>query len=136
MKNPEAIRIAVALWNCFRDGEWEEARQLLDDDFEAIWPQSREIIKGPDNFIRVNRQYPGTHKIEVTNTLHHLDRWDYIDHVATETFIETIHPDGKVHSLYVTSFFEIQEERIVKVREYRADTSPAPERRKHLVEEY
>jgi hypothetical protein len=136
MKNPEAIGIAVSLWHCFRDGKWDEARKLLADEFEAVWPQSREIIKGPDNFIRVNREYPGTHKIQVTNHLHHLDRWEFVDHVATETFIETTDPDGKVHSLYATSFFEIQEEKIISLREYWADTYPAPEWRKHLVEKY
>lgn len=133
---PTTILAMNSLWNCFGECRWNDARKLLGDNFEAAWPQSRETIKGPDNFIRVNSEYPGTHKIQVKNTIHHLDKWERIEHVVTETFIETIDPDGKQHSLYATSFFEIQEGKIIKMREYWADTYPAPEWRKHLVERY
>lgn len=140
MKNPEAISIAVNLWNCLQAGRWDDARQLLGEDFEAIWPQNREIVTGPDKFIRLNREYPGSYKIEITNTLHHLDKWDWIDHVVTVTFIEPKYIGaplaGKVPSLYAISFFEIEEEKIVKMQEYWAETFPAPEWRKHLVENY
>lgn len=123
-------------WRHFNDREWAKARELLHEDFEAYWPQSRELIKGPDNFIRLNREYPGTHKIQIThNSMHHLDRWDFIHHVATEVFIKSKMPDGKEQSVYGISFFEIDDEGLIlRAREYWGDTYAAPEWRKHLVE--
>jgi len=133
VKIEPAIEIATSLWHHIKDGEWEKARALLADDFEAYWPQSRELIKGPENFIRINREYPGTHKIEIYDTLHRLDRWDFVDHVITEVYIQSKFPDGKETNLYAISHFEIEEEKILEIKEYWAETYPAPEWRKHLV---
>lgn len=66
--------------------------------------------------------------------MHHLDRWDFIDHVVTEVFIESKSPEGKELKLFAISFFEIQEDKIMRLREYWADTYPAPQWRQHLVE--
>jgi ketosteroid isomerase-like protein len=134
VKNEEAIETAVGLWNLFNERKWDEARELLDDDFEATWPQSNEVIKGPDNFIELNRKYPGTHKIQVTDTRHSYDKWDHVDHVITEAFIESTTPEGKEVRLFAISFFEIQEGKIMNAKEFWAETYPAPEWRRHLVE--
>jgi hypothetical protein len=45
----------IELWHFIGACEWEKARALLTDDFEADWPQSNERIVGADNFIEVNR---------------------------------------------------------------------------------
>lgn len=130
----EAIEIAVSLWHHFNDKNWNGARHLLDDAFEATWLQSKELIKGPNNFIELNRTYPGTHRIEVTNALHYEDRWEFVDHVVTEVLIQSTAADGKETALFAISFFEIQNEKIMRLREYWADSYPAPEWRSHLVE--
>lgn len=136
MNEKNATRIISSLWQHFNDQEWDQARELLDDEFEAVWPQSNEIIQGPDNFIELNRKYPGQHKIAPQNFHYHYDRWDKTDHVASEVLIETTTADGKQQRLFAVSFFEIRDDKIISAREYWADFSPAPEWRNHLVREY
>lgn len=131
-----ATQIVQDLWIHFNKREWDLARKLLDDNFEASWPQSNEVIKGPDNFIELNRKYPGEHKIVPQNFHYRYDRWDGIDHVSSEVLIETTTEEGKKQRLFAISFFEIAEQKIVTAREYWADFYPAPEWRKHLVQEY
>lgn len=65
----ENIEIAKTLWRSFNDLDWDKATQLLSSDFMAEWPQSRERMIGPKNFIGVNQNYPGTHKIEVLRSM-------------------------------------------------------------------
>ena len=68
MSDDDVIRIPVQLWHFFNERRWDEAKALLAEDFEGYWPQSIEKIVGRNNFIEVNRQHPGTHKIEILNT--------------------------------------------------------------------
>lgn len=54
----EMTQIGCQFWRHINDRNWDDARALLSDDFEAYWPQSREKIVGPDNFIAIN---PASH---------------------------------------------------------------------------
>lgn len=130
MKNPSATQIAIRFWHLVRDQQWEEARKVLSDDFEAHWPQSDETFKNPDHFIAMNAAYPGTHKIEVLDSRYELDKWEHIEHVITDTLIETVAPDAKETRCFAISFFEIQGDKITRLKEYWADSYPAPEWRK------
>ncbi len=136
-KDDIAINTATQLWHCFNEGKWDNARRLLSEEFEAYWPQSREKIVGPDNFIELNRRYPGTHKIKIQNHQYSYDKWDHVHHVTTTVYIESKMPDGKEMTLYAVSFFEINtENQIFSATEYWADTYDAPEWRKDLVENF
>lgn len=134
MKTNLAKGIATDLWEHFNNREWDKARALLSDDFEAHWPQSREIIKGPENFIQINREYPGSGTIQVQDATHFHEPWEHTDCVTTQTKIDWKKPDGKEETVFAISFFEIQEDLIIGVTEYWAETYAAPEWRKHLVE--
>ena len=136
MKKDPASKLPTELWRYFNNREWDLAEKLLSDDFEAVWPQSREKIVGPKNFIEVNRSYPGTHRIEILDSRYSYDNWDHVHHVVTEVYIESTLPDSKELKLFAVSFFEIRDEKIVSVKEYWADTYPAPNWRSHLVEKY
>ncbi len=132
--NESAVRVVHELWDCFGERRWDDARKLLSDDFEGHWYQSREKIVGPDNFIAINRDYPGTHEIQVLNHQHSYDSWDHVDHVTTQVSIKSTMPDGKVVELFAVSFFEVEEDLIKSAVEYLAETYPAPEWRKKYVE--
>ena len=134
MKNKEDIEIASKFWRCISEQKWNEARQMLSEDFEAYWPQSKEKIVGADNFSAVNSNYPGTHKIEFLNHTSSYDVWDHSTTVITEVYIESKMPDGKEMKLFAISTFVIMDRKIVSLREYWADTYPAPEWRKQWVE--
>ena len=54
-----ARELAVELWRLFDAGRFRDALPLLAEDFEARWPNTRERIRGPENFIALNENYPG-----------------------------------------------------------------------------
>lgn len=84
-------------------------------------------MTGPDNFIEVNRNYPGKHRIELKSLSSAGDR------VVSEVFIRSGMPDGKRFSLFAVSFFKIKGGKIAEAKEYWADTYPAPKWRKKWV---
>jgi len=130
-----AVHVAYDLWRCFGAGKWDDARVLLSDEFEAYWPQSREKFVGPDCFIEMNKNYPGTHEIQPQNDHYSYDRWEHEHHVVTEVLIKSTMPDGKKMELYAISFFEIDwEYKIKSAVEYWAESCSAPEWRRKYVE--
>lgn len=62
------------------------------------------------------------------------DVWNHTTTVITEVYIESRMPDGKEMKLFAISTFKIVDEKIISLREYWADTYPAPEWRKQWVE--
>lgn len=133
----EAYEIISNFWNYLSTQKWDELKRLLADNFEAAWPQSRETMSA-DGFIEVNRNYPGSHKIEVGNMNHEYDSWDHSSEVISQTFIESKMPDGKTLEVYAISFFKIEhdengEKKITNLIEYWADTYPPPEWRRKWV---
>lgn len=136
-ESEEATSKCCQLWHLFNDRQWEKARALLSEDFEAYWPQTREHIVGPDNFIELNRRYPGTHKIQIHGSMCEYDQWDKEFTVSTQVFIESTMPDGKDLKIYAASFFEIDRDGFIKsATEYWGDTYDPPEWRKDLVQRY
>ena len=91
---------------------------------------------GPDGFIEVNRNYPGTHKIQVLNWNHEYDKIEHRSNVITQVQIQSEMPDWKKIELYAVSFFEIEEQKILSLVEYWAETYAAPDWRKKWVERY
>lgn len=133
----KAISSACQLWRYFNERNWETARSLLADDFEAIWPQSREKIVGADNFIALNREYPGNGDIQFGNCRYGYDRFEHIHEVTTTVRINWKKPDGTNEELYAISFFDIDCDGLIRSTvEYWAETYPAPEWRKKWVEKY
>ena len=131
-------RIVCNLWNHINNQDWDQAKSILTDDFEALWPQSSEKFNR-DNFIEVNRTYPGTHKIEIMNVWTERDQWEHTDTVISEVLIRSTTPEGKKIELFAISIFEtehIDNLLIKSVREYWADTYAVPEWRKHLSTPY
>ncbi len=135
MEFKEDVKLVHLLWRYINEKKWSEARELLADDFEAIWPQSREKMNA-EGFIEVNKNYPGTHKIQVENSNSEYDRWDHRSNVITQTHVESQMPDGKKLEFFALSFFEVEDAKIISLVEYWAETYPAPEWRKQWVKRY
>lgn len=113
-------------WKLFSEQKWELAQELLHSDFIATWPQSRERMHGPQNFINVNRHYPGNHKIEI------LHSFESNGQVLTTVWIEA----DTGQKTFANSIFEFKDRKIWRVEEYWAEPSPAPEWRREWVEIY
>ncbi len=135
MKNKENEKIPEIFWQHIAQKRWNDAKSLLADDFEALWPQSREKMNR-DDFIAVNQNYPGTHQIQILSAHYEYDHWSHHSNIATQVHVKSQMPDGKLLEFYATSFFEVVNERIISLVEYWAETYPAPEGRKQWVEQY
>jgi ketosteroid isomerase-like protein len=118
--------LVTRFWNLFSDQRWEDAQALLSPDLLVEWPQSRERMRGPENFVAVNRHYPGNHKIEI------LRIYAVIDTVITTVWIEA----DTGQKTFATSYFEVRDGRIARIEEYWAEPYPAPEWRRKWVESY
>lgn len=100
--------------------------ELLHPRFVAVWPQSKERIVGPRNFIDVNRFYPGNHKIEWVHG------FEVVGKVITTVWIEA----DTGQKIFANSYFDIEDGKIIRAEEYWAEPYPAPEWRKKWVESY
>ena len=98
---------------------------LLSEDFEAHWPNTRERIRGPGNFIDLNESYPGDWRC----TIRRID--GCADTVVTVTEIS----DGET-SLFAVSFLEVRDGRIARAEEYFAENGPPPFDRSAFAERY
>ena len=117
--------VAIELWHCFDQGRFRDALPLLSDDFEAHWPNTRERIQGPENFIALNESYPGDWRC----TVRRID--ECADTVVTVTEIS----DGDT-SLVAVSFLEVRHGCIVRAEEYFAENGPPPFDRSAFAKRY
>ncbi|MBC7456865.1 MAG: hypothetical protein H7235_01205, partial [Bdellovibrionaceae bacterium] len=122
----ESINKIHNFWNYFSEQKWNEAETLLHADFVATWPQSKERIVGPKNYINVNRNYPGKHKFKIIHS------FPFANKVLMTAWIEA---DTR-QKTFVNSIIEISEGKILNIEEYWAEPFSAPEWRKQWVEIY
>jgi hypothetical protein len=122
----KTYELVTKFWNYFSNQEWEKAKELLDQDFIATWPQSRERILGPDNFININRHYPGNHKIQIKKL------FEIENKIITTVWMEA----DTGQKTFANSFFEIKNNKIISVEEYWAEPYVAPKWREKWVTNY
>lgn len=117
--------VAMELWHFFDQRRFRDALPLLSEDFEAHWPNTRERIRGPENFIALNESYPGAWRCTVQR----------IDECAEAVVTVTEISDGET-SFVAVSFFEVRCGRIVSAEEYFAENGPPPFDRSEFAERY
>ncbi|WP_230374217.1 nuclear transport factor 2 family protein [Pontivivens ytuae] len=97
--------------------DFAAASRLLSPDYRGYWPQSRELIEGRENFIRVNADYPAEGRWRFT--LRQLVAGD--PDVVTEVDVT----DGVMQATVVT-FHRVERGEIVHQLEYWPDPFDAP----------
>ena len=89
------------------------------------WPQSKERIRGAENFARMNAEYPTT------------GRWQFrINRLvasASEVVTQVSVTDG-TQSAEPVSFFTVVGGKITRLVEYWPESFAAPENRRHLTD--
>jgi ketosteroid isomerase-like protein len=125
MQTVNAGHVVRTLWERFDAQDWEAAGLVLADDVVVEWPHSGELIRGRDNVIRLNADYPGAWRIEIQGLLVAGDR------VASQVRVT----DG-AESFWAASFFEVRDGLIRHIREFWVDQpkEPPPASRAGLVE--
>jgi ketosteroid isomerase-like protein len=118
MSGADAVR---SLWELFEARRWDDARELLHDDFVAEWPHSLERMRGPDAFIDLNRNYPEGWSIRVDRVI------DAGDAVVSEI---TVTQGGD--AFRTASVFDLRDGKLWRAREYwveeGSETHPERER--------
>jgi ketosteroid isomerase-like protein len=124
MSDEQTRRIVTQLWEAMEARDWETVGALLADDFVCEWPVSRERFRGRDNFVAVNRAYPGDWHVAVRQVIAEGDR------AASEVIAEV---EGKRD--VAISFYEFRDGRIVRETDYWPEPYPAPAWRAQWAEE-
>ncbi|MGW7661690.1 nuclear transport factor 2 family protein [Streptomyces sp. NPDC054756] len=116
MEPSETVRL---LWHRMRARDWAGVGALLADDVIVEWPVSGERIRGRENYIRVNAEYPEGWSIEVLRVVAH--GHDVVSEVEV--------PHDTMGTHRVASFWTVRDGLITEGREYwtelGADPSPA-----------
>jgi ketosteroid isomerase-like protein len=100
-------------------------KSVLADEFVLEWPQSKERIRGPEKFARMNTEYPTA------------DRWAFrINRVVADgnTVVTHVSVSDGTTSGEPISFFTVTDGKITRITEYWPEPFPAAENRRHLVE--
>ena len=121
----KAVEVATKFWLLMQSNDFRSVGAVLSDDFVLEWPQSKERIRGRDNFAAMNEEYPANGRWDFT-----INRMIGNDNEAVSNVTVT---DGVVTAQALT-FFTVKEEKIVEIVEYWPESYEAVENRKHLVE--
>ena len=114
------LELVYRFWSAIEGRDWTAVLDLLDPHFMAEWPQSGERFARA-NFVRANQEYPGSWHIR-PGSFHDAGEW-----VVSEVEVDI---DGRVDRCI--SFFRIQDNRVVELREYWPDPFPIPEWRRAI----
>jgi ketosteroid isomerase-like protein len=112
-----------SFWQAFDTADLDAAAKMMAPDAVVTWPCTNEVFRGRDNFIAVQKHYPGRWRIAVEKVV-----------VAVESVITVVKvtPEGSSKpSFHATSFFEFDEAgQISAITEYWATDEDSPEWRK------
>lgn len=111
-----------ALWSAFQARDWAGARALLSDSFEARWWTSGEHFTTADGFIEAQSTYPEGWTIRLIECVR-------LDDGRVMSMVRVDHPPG---TFYATSFFRVQDGRIIAIDEYWATAEAPPAWREAL----
>ena len=108
----EPVRL---LWERMEARDWEGAAAQLHEDVVVDWPNTAERMRGRDNYLAVQREYPEGWHIEVLRIVD-----------GGETVVSEVRVDHEGQRFIAASFFEVKDGRIVRAVEYWSDGEPSP----------
>jgi ketosteroid isomerase-like protein len=109
-------------WQAFDVADFDAAAKLMIPDVVVMWPCTGEVFHGRDNFLAVQKHYPGRWRIAVGRVV-----------VAPEVVVSVVKvtPEGgDKPSFHATSFFELAGGKIAAITEYWATDEDPPEWRR------
>ena len=121
--NPK--QLLEQFWQTMESNDFYAVAQLLHDDFILEWVQSGELIRGRENFAKLNTAYPtqGTWHFTINSIVADGDE------VVTDVSVT----DGTLNDRVIT-FSTIRDGKIWKQVEFWPEPFAAPEWRKQWVE--
>jgi ketosteroid isomerase-like protein len=123
---PSAADVVREFWRLMATNDFASTATVLSPDFVLEWPQTRERIRGPERFARMNAEYPAHGRWRFT-----INR--IVDAGDAEAVSDVSVTDGVQHGRAI-SFFTVAEGRIVRAVEFWPEPYEPPATRAHLVE--
>ena len=112
-------------WRLMATNDFASVKQVLAETFVLEWPQTNELIRGPENFARINSEYPAQ------------GRWSFnikrLVASATEAVTHVAVTDG-TQVAEAISFFHVEGGRVIRLVEYWPESYAPPSNRAHLTE--
>lgn len=117
--------IVRQLWERIESRDWPGMVELLHEDVVIDWPHSGESIRGRENFIAMQRDYPGNWHLTILSVS-----------AGPEKVAAEVRVDHENEVCFGSGFYEIRDGRIVRGTEYWTTArSQEPVRwRSHLTE--
>jgi ketosteroid isomerase-like protein len=112
----------IEFWQRVGCFDFAGAGALLHDDYICEWPQSNERIRGRENFVALNSNYPGRWAAEVKRVIGQGDQ------VASEV---TLTWENQI--VMVVSFYEIRDGKIYREIDYWPEAYAAPDWRAQWI---
>ena len=121
-----AESVVREFWRLMATNDFASVKAVLAPSFVLEWPQSNERIRGVENFVRMNAEYPTT-----------TGRWQFkINRLVAQGSAVVTHvsiTDGRQRA-EALSFFTVQGGKITDLLEYWPEPYAAPDNRRHLTE--
>ena len=112
-------------WRLMASNDFQSVTAVLSPGFVCEWPQSSEIIRGPQSFARMNSEYPAQ------------GLWHFTIHrtvaADTEVVTDVTVTDGAQTSRAI-SFFTVEDGLITRLLEFWPEPYDPPPNRAHLTE--
>lgn len=112
-----SVRAVRAFWAALQARDWPTGRACLYDDVETVWWTSGERIAGADTLIDVNARYPEGWTIRLLE----------VEHLQDGRVMSLARVDHPPRHFFATSFFQVDDGRIVGIEEYWATMEAPPE---------
>ncbi len=120
-----AAAVVEQYWALMATNDFTAVGAILADDFVLEWPQSKERIRGRDNYAAMNADYPAA------------GRWAFHVHRIVggegQAVSDVSVSDGTRHDRAI-SFFSVACGKILRIVEFWPEPCPAPEHRRRFVE--
>ncbi|EGR0541741.1 hypothetical protein E8A66_09715 [Vibrio cholerae] len=125
MKNAEIVK---ELWTKFSQGNYVGCEALLHENLKVLWPTSREIYEGRDDFITVNEAFGKDWTFDILS----------LEETMSDKVISVVHVSSPScpDSFYATSIFSFASGVITNMETYWAFQDKQPEWRRTLSKVY
>ncbi len=122
---PTAKQVVLEFWRLMKTNDFRSVQQVLADTFVLEWPQSNERIRGAENFVQMNIEYPahGAWTFSVERLV-----------AAPNEVVTHVDITDGTQSATAISFFEVSDGKIQKLVEYWPEKYVPPGNRAHLTE--
>jgi ketosteroid isomerase-like protein len=112
-------------WRLMATNDFASVKQVLAEGFVVEWPQTNELIRGPENFVRMNSEYPAQGEWKFTIKRLVAASAEVVTHVAVT--------DG-TQAAEAISFFQVAGGKVTRLVEYWPESYAPPDNRAHLTE--